>query len=178
MSLEIRKYPDPILRRRAKEIETINGEVRKLATTLVQTLLLRGGLGLAAPQIGVAQRMILVDTPEFFSILINPVIVEASAEKVLGIEGCLSLPGIEAEVERAQACKVRALTLEEERVEFVASDLVARVIQHELDHLDGVLFIDYLSEARRMLLLKEYKRKQKEKEKEKVEETARVALAL
>lgn len=172
MNLEIRKYPDPILRRRASKIEVIDNEVRHLADQLVQTLLLRGGLGLAAPQIGVLQRMIVVDTPELFTILINPVIVEASQQKVLGIEGCLSLPGVEAEVERALAIKVQALTLEGEQVEFLANDLVARVIQHEIDHLDGILFLDHLSEARRMLLLKEYKHKRKER----AEEAAGVAL--
>lgn len=168
MTLKIRQYPDPILRRRAKEIEKIDDATRELAHQMVETLIAKRGYGLAAPQVGALKRLIIVDVEDDFHILVNPRILEESEERVLGIEGCLSIPGVEAEVERALSVKVSALNLEGEAVELARSELVARVLQHEIDHLDGVLFIDYLGDAKRLMLLKEYARKKKEKRKEKV----------
>jgi len=168
MALEIRKYPDPILRRKAREIEKIDGTIKELAHRMVETLIAKQGYGLAAPQVGVLKRLIIVDVEDDFHILVNPRILEVSEERVLGIEGCLSIPGVEAEVERALSVKVSATSLEGEPIELEKSELVARVLQHEIDHLDGVLFIDYLSDAKRLMLLKEYERKKREKHKEKV----------
>ena len=176
MALEIRKYPDPILRRKAREIEKIDSATRELAHQMVETLIAKRGYGLAAPQVGVLKRLIIVDvdseSSHDFHILINPRILEVSEERVLGVEGCLSIPGVEAEVERALSVKVSAINIDSEPVELEKSELVARVLQHEIDHLDGVLFIDYLSDAKRLMLLKEYERKKREKRKEK----AKVAL--
>lgn len=176
MALKIRKYPDPSLRRRAKEIWKIDDATRELAHQMVETLIAKRGLGLAAPQVGVLKRLIIVDVEEDFHVLINPHISEMSGERVLGIEGCLSIPGVEAEVERALSVKVRALNLDGEPVELERSDLVARVLQHEIDHLDGVLFIDYLSDARRLMLLKEYERKKREKRTERAYKPTSTAL--
>ncbi len=166
MTLEIRKYPDPILRRKAREIEKIDDATRELAHQMVETLVARRGYGLAAPQVGVLKRLIIVDVEDDFHILVNPRILEESEERVLGIEGCLSIPGVEAEVERAPSVRVSALNLDGEPVELERSELVARVLQHEIDHLDGVLFIDHLSDAKRLMLLKEYERKKKGRRKE------------
>lgn len=164
MSLPIRLYPDAILRRRAKPIESIDDGVRALANAMVETLIKRTGYGLAAPQVGVLKRLIVVDVPDHsLYVLANPKIVEASEEKVLGVEGCLSIPGIEAEVERAKYVRVEGLNLKGEEISIDAEDLLARVFQHEIDHLDGVLFIDHLGQAKRLQLLKEYERV-KEKE--------------
>lgn len=168
MALKIRKYPDPILRRRAREIEKIDDETRECAHQMVETLIARRGYGLAAPQVGVLKRLIIVDVEDDFHILINPSILEESEERLLGIEGCLSIPGVEAEVERTLSVKVSAINIDGEPVELERSELVARVLQHEIDHLDGVLFIDYLSDTKRLMLLKEYGRKKKEKHKERV----------
>lgn len=162
MELEIRLYPDPILRRRAAPIETIDSKIRALADSMVETLIKRVGYGLAAPQVGVLLRLIVADVEDELYVLINPEIVEASEERVLGVEGCLSLPGIEAEVERAKTVRVEGLTPEGERVSIQAEDLLARVFQHEIDHLDGILFIDYLGRAKRQRLLREYEKKLKE----------------
>lgn len=158
MALTIRLYPDPALRRRAEPITQITDEIRTLADRMVETLVKRVGYGLAAPQVGVAKRLIIVDVEDELYVLANPEIIEAGDERVLGVEGCLSLPGVEAEVERARRVRVRGLTMEGEEIIIDAEDLLARVFQHEVDHLDGVLFIDYLGRAKRVQLLKEYER--------------------
>ncbi len=158
MSLKIRLYPDPVLRRRAESIERITDEIRALADQMTETLIKRVGYGLAAPQVGVLKRLIIVDVEDDFYVLANPIILEQSAERALGIEGCLSIPGIEAEIERAKRIRVEGLTLKNEKILIDAEDLLARVLQHEIDHLNGVLFIDYLSAIKRQRLLKEYSR--------------------
>lgn len=165
MMSKIREYPDAVLRRRAEQIERVDDEIKELADQVVSALMSRGGYGLAAPQVGISKRLIAIDVEEEFHILINPVILERSEEKVIGIEGCLSIPGVEAEVERASEVRVEALNLRGEEIVLGAKDLVARVLQHEIDHLNGKLFIDYLSDAKRMALLKGYERKRKEKSK-------------
>lgn len=159
--MKIKLYPDPELRQRAAEVD-LNDAVKELADEMVRLLTLRGGWGLAAPQVGVSKRLIVVDVDGFFAVLINPSIIGKSKEKQKGIEGCLSLPGIEAEVERAEKVRVRAQKLEGEEVEIEGSGLLSRVLQHEIDHLEGVLFIDHLGEAKRTMLLKEYEKKLKE----------------
>jgi peptide deformylase len=161
MALTIRLYPDPALRRRAEPISQITDEIRTLADRMVETLVKRVGYGLAAPQVGVAKRLIIVDVEDELYVLANPEIIEAGDEQVLGVEGCLSLPGVEAEVERARRVRVRGLTMEGEEITIDAEDLLARVFQHEVDHLEGVLFIDYLGRAKRVQLLKEYERRRR-----------------
>ena len=167
MALEIVKYPDPVLRRPALAVEQLHDQIRRLADGMVEALVLARGYGLAAPQVGVSLRLIIVDIDDELRLLVNPELLEASRERVLGTEGCLSIPGVEAEVERALRVSVRALDLYTgKEVQIEAEELLARVLQHELDHLNGVLFIDHLGEARRQLLLKEYRRKLREEEKE------------
>lgn len=173
MSLEIRLYPDPVLRSRAEPIEVMDDEIRALADEMVETLIKRVGYGLAAPQVGVSQRLIIVDVADELYVVANPEIVEMSEERVLGIEGCLSIPGIEAEVERAKWVRVSGLSLAEKRISIDAEDLLARVFQHEIDHLNGILFIDHVGRAKRQLLLKEYA---KLKEKPKARGREKVAL--
>jgi peptide deformylase len=172
--MEIRLYPDPMLRRRAKPVEEIDSQIKALADSMVETLIKRVGYGLAAPQVGVLKRLIVVDVEDELYMLANPKIVEASEERELGVEGCLSLPGIEAEVERAKSVRIEGLNLEGERVTISAEGLLARVFQHEIDHLDGILFIDYLGRARRQRLLREYEKKLKEEPEVRVR--AKVAL--
>ncbi|MFQ5794035.1 MAG: peptide deformylase [Candidatus Bipolaricaulia bacterium] len=163
MVREIIKYPHPSLRVHAKTIETINGEIQALADEMVQALVRAEGLGLAAPQLGEPVRLIVIDVEDEFHILINPRILETSQETVVAPEGCLSIPGAEAEIERAKWVRIEALDLEGERVELDGKELMARVLLHEIDHLDGILFIDHLGEAKRTLLLKEYEKQRKEK---------------
>ncbi len=170
MALEIRLYPDPVLREKAEPVKEITDEIRALADEMVETLTLRVGYGLAAPQVGILKRLIVVDVDDELYVLANPEIVWLSEERVLGVEGCLSLPGIEAEVERARRVRVRGLTMDGKPLTVEAEDMLARVFQHEVDHLDGVLFIDHLGRAKRLQLLKEYERAQRERETERERE--------
>ncbi|OGF55543.1 MAG: peptide deformylase [Candidatus Fraserbacteria bacterium RBG_16_55_9] len=158
MRREIHLYPDPVLRQRSEPILKLDDEIRALADEMVETLILRVGYGLAAPQVSVTKRLIIVDVEDELYIVANPEIVKMSAEKVLGIEGCLSIPGIETEIERAKQVRVEGLTLQNEKISVDAEGLLARVFQHEVDHLNGILFIDHVGRAKRQLLLKEYEK--------------------
>jgi peptide deformylase len=143
--LSVRKYGDPVLRRRAAEVTEVTPEIRALAADMVETMYDEVGIGLAAPQIGVSRRLFVFSDEQGRDVraVVNPVIVaqggEATAE-----EGCLSIPGIFAPVTRAAWVRVEATDLDGKPVSVEAKGLLARVFQHELDHLDGVLFIDRL----------------------------------
>jgi len=166
MSRLILEYPTPMLRGRAQEIENIDGRIKELSEEMIEALARAGGLGLAAPQIGESLRLIIIDIGEDFHILVNPEVVEVDERSAPFTEGCLSLPGIEAEVRRPTRALIRGYTLEEKEVELEREDLVARVLLHEIDHLDGVLFIDHLGAAKRTMLLKEYERLRREGKRE------------
>jgi peptide deformylase len=174
MTLRIRKYPDPILRRRAQEISVIDDEIRRLADAMIETMVLAKGYGLAAPQVGVLKRIITLDVEDDFYALINPEIIQKSDETEVWVEGCLSIPGIEAEFPRPAKVTVRALNLDGNEILLERDGLAARVLQHEIDHLNGVLFIDYLSQTKRLMLLKEYERLQKEVPRARKREGAKV----
>jgi peptide deformylase len=142
--LNVRRYGDPILRQKAQPVEAITPEVRKTLTDMLETMYYQVGIGLAAPQVGVSLRIILVDDgPRGPRALLNPAIVDQRGS-VRGEEGCLSIPGFFGEVERSEWVRVEAMDAEGRPLSFEAKGLQARVIQHELDHLDGVLFIDRL----------------------------------
>jgi peptide deformylase len=148
--LSVRKYGDPVLRRRATEVGAITPEIRRLVADMIDTMYDEAGIGLAAPQIGVSVRLIVVSDDEARDAraLVNPVIVEQGGE-VTAEEGCLSIPGVFAPVTRAQWVKVEATDLEGRPVALAVRGMPARVFQHELDHLDGVLFIDRLDPVAR-----------------------------
>jgi peptide deformylase len=141
--LKVRRYGDPVLRRRAEPIATVTPEIRRLADDMIETMYDEVGIGLAAPQIGASVRLLVVGDEEGrgAQVLVNPVITEQGGT-VTAEEGCLSLPGFFAPVTRAQWVKVEAQDLEGKPLSFSARGLRSRVFQHEIDHLDGVLFID------------------------------------
>ena len=143
--LKIRKYGDPLLRRRAAPVREITSEVRRTVADMIETMYDEVGIGLAAPQVGISLRLMVVgdDKTGNARALVNPVIAEQGGE-VIAEEGCLSLPGIFAPVTRAEWVKLEAQDLEGQPVSIRARGLAARVYQHEMDHLDGVLFIDRL----------------------------------
>lgn len=150
--LSILKYPDPRLRRKAVEVSQIDGEIEDLIKTMFRIMKDEEGIGLAAPQVGVSQRVIVVslESRGFERLaLINPVIQWLSEEKDFVEEGCLSVPGVRAEVERSVDAVVKGMVKSGRLVEITAHGLLARVLQHEIDHLEGVLFIDRLSEEER-----------------------------
>ena len=151
--LPIRIYPDPVLRVRCPEVSSFGAELARLASDMVETMHAAPGIGLAAPQVGSQTRLCVVDTsigedPEALIVLVNPEIVEQEGKEV-EVEGCLSLPEITDRVERPRRILVRAADVHGEPFEVEAEDLVARAICHEIDHLDGVLFVDHLRGLRR-----------------------------
>jgi len=151
--LPIRIYPDPVLRVKCRRVETFDDGLRKLAANMVETMHAAPGVGLAAPQVGVDLRLAVVDIsvgedPAAVYVLVNPEVVRREGLET-DVEGCLSLPGINDNVDRPFAITVRAQNLEGESFELEAEDYMARAICHEVDHLDGVLFTDHLRGLRR-----------------------------
>jgi len=137
------KDPDPVLRQTAKPVPKMTPNIQKLLDDMADTMYDAPGVGLAAPQIGILKRAIVMDVGDEHGLiqLVNPEIVFKDGEQ-LGPEGCLSIPGLLGDVKRAQTVKVRGLDREGNEVEIEATDLLARCIQHEVDHLNGVLFTD------------------------------------
>ena len=140
--LSVRRYGDPILRQKATPVASLTPAITTILEDLVETMFQQVGIGLAAPQVGIPLRLIVMDDGKRGArALVNPVIIERRGA-VRAEEGCLSLPGIFAEVERSESVRVEALDGDGAPVSFEARDLHARVIQHEVDHLDGILFLD------------------------------------
>jgi peptide deformylase len=157
--LRIRKYPDPALKQAAKPVDNIDGEVTAFLDSMAQTMYAAPGVGLAATQVADSRRLIVLDTDhqhpgKHLLKLINPRIVEAEGS-ILWEEGCLSVIDFNAEVKRASKVLIKAWTLEQNEIEIEAADLQAIAFQHEIDHLDGKLFIDRISRIKRDL----YRRK-------------------
>ena len=151
--LPIRIYPDPVLRERCSEVTSFDGELRKLAADMVEPMHAAPGIGLAASQVGDERRICVVDLtvgedPDAIHVLVNPEILDP-VDSVTDVEGCLSLPGITDKVARPFRIRVRAQDLDGEPFELEAEDWLARAICHEVDHLDGVLFLDHLRGLRR-----------------------------
>ena len=150
--LTILRYPDPRLHTVAKPIAAVDARLRKLADAMLATMYDAAGIGLAATQVDVHERLVVIDVSETRDqplVLINPEIVWASAETRIGEEGCLSVPGIYDGVERALAVKVEALDLDGQRQVYEAEGTLAVCIQHEMDHLIGKVFVQYLSPLKR-----------------------------
>jgi peptide deformylase len=165
--LEIRILGDPVLRQKAEAVGTLDEAVRALVSDLFATMYDAEGVGLAAPQVGISQRIIVVDPrddeTEPFA-LVNPVIVQSSEDFERGEEGCLSIPGLKDIVERPDHVIVEGVTEEGQHIRVDAEGLLARILQHEIDHLEGVLFIDRLSPLKRKLLLQKWKKARAETE--------------
>ena len=155
---EIIFLPEPILRRKAKPVTKFDKDLQTLIDDMIETMREAPGVGLAAPQINLSQQLAVVEyaeddddedenedappKPKKLYVLINPEIVKVSEEKVMGIEGCLSIPGLQGEVERYEAIQVKALNRYGKPVKHKVSGWTARIFQHEIDHLNGVLFTD------------------------------------
>lgn len=138
---EIRMYKDEILRKKSREVKDVNERIKTLAGDMAETMYKADGVGIAAPQVGVLRRIIAVDAGSGLITLINPEVVKSEGEQV-GVEGCLSIPNVAGEVSRPQIVTVKGLNANGEPIEITAEDLLARVLCHEIDHLDGVLFTD------------------------------------
>lgn len=150
--LDILRYPDPKLHTVAKPVQEIDARIRTLVTDMLETMYDANGIGLAATQVNVHERVVVIDVSENRDeplVLINPTITWMSPERIKGEEGCLSVPGIYDGVERAAAIKVTALDGEGKKQDIEADGLLAVCVQHELDHLMGKVFVEYLSLLKR-----------------------------
>ncbi len=146
--LEIKKFNEPVLRKKCKKVGRVDKKIKKLAIDMVQTMKKGQGIGLAAPQVGVSKRVIVVQTDlggQRILALVNPKIIKKSFETEVGEEGCLSFPGIFLEIKRAKEVEVGGLDIKGKKIKLEAKGLLARVFQHEIDHLDGILFFNRLS---------------------------------
>jgi len=151
---DIRVIGDPVLREHAREVTEFDRGLRKLAKRMLRTMHDAPGVGLAAPQVGVLQRLLVYDVDDDPQVLVNPVLDEYSDETEESDEGCLSVPGVTMPVERPVSVRVRGFDATGEPVEFRAEGFEARVIQHENDHLDGVLIVDRTSRSARAAALR------------------------
>jgi peptide deformylase len=159
--LTIERWGSPVLREPAREVAKVDEELHELVHAMFATMYEAEGQGLAAPQVGVSRRIAIVDVPPRRGpsyVLINPRVVTASPERARGVEGCLSLPGVNAVVARPAAVVVEALDQEGAPLLIKADGELARCLQHEIDHLDGMLYIDRLSPLARRMLLQRYRK--------------------
>ena len=167
MKRKILIEPDPILRKKCEPLEKVDTNIRKLMQDMLETMYDAPGIGLAAVQIGILKRLIVIDIskdekkrdPLF---LINPVILKSSKKTSTYEEGCLSLPGQFAEIERPAECLLKYIDLSGKEKELKAEGLLSTCIQHEVDHLNGILFIDYLSKLKKDMIIKKLVKHKKE----------------
>jgi peptide deformylase len=159
--------PDPILRKKSEMLETVDDDLRILLDDMLETMYAAPGIGLAAVQVGILKRLIVIDiskdkekkNPIF---LINPEIIFKSKKTSIYEEGCLSLPGYFAEIERPEECHIKYIDYDGKKKEMKANGLLATCIQHEIDHLNGKLFIDYLSKLKKDMIIKKLVKHKKE----------------
>lgn len=166
---EIIKLPDPVLRKKAQRFERVDDETRQLAADMLETMYEAPGIGLAAPQVAVSRRLIVMDIaredePKNPIVMVNPEILSLGGEPRVHEEGCLSIPDIYAEVERPGQCRVRYIDDTGALQELDCEGLMSTVVQHEIDHLDGILFVDHLSRLRRDRLVKKFLKAQRSSE--------------
>jgi peptide deformylase len=166
--LEIKNCFDPVLRKKCSKVENVDEELENLTQDMIETMYDASGVGLAGNQIGLPQQLIVVDLgfgseKRDPNVILNPIIT-ASEDEIRGEEGCLSIPDIVAEVTRAQKVEVKGVDLTGKDVRYEAEGFIARAFQHELDHLNGKLFWDYLGKMKRDILLRKFKKMLKENE--------------
>lgn len=155
--MQILTHPNPVLGVRADEIDpTTDTDLRQLVRRMAEAMYEHQGVGLAAPQLGIHKRIIVFDIEDELAAICNPVIVERSEELETDEEGCLSVPGISVPIARSTAVTCEGLNLDGSRVVIVAEDLLARVLQHEIDHLDGVIILDRLTPEERKAAVRAY----------------------
>ncbi|MEE9611152.1 MAG: peptide deformylase [Desulfatiglandales bacterium] len=165
---EIKRFPETVLRKKAEPVTEIDGEMKLLVDDMIETMHSAPGVGLAAPQIGISLQVIVIDTsvgedPDAVLVLLNPEIVSQSGSSLME-EGCLSVPWVAAELERFEKVTISGINLQGEGVEIEAEGLMARVFQHEIDHLNGSLYWDRLGKIKKEQLKREYKKMKSEME--------------
>ena len=155
--LKVRLYGDSVLRKKCQEVEEINKKIRELLDNMAETMYRNKGVGLAAPQVGVLKRAIVVDIGEGLTALANPKILWRQGKEIAP-EGCLSLPGIFLDIKRSQEVVVEGIDKDGETQQIGAADLFARALQHEIDHLNGILIIDHISRKKLKSIRKELRK--------------------
>ncbi len=153
--VDIRLFPDPVLRQKAKRVRNIDGSIQSLINNMIETMRAYSGVGLAASQIGVPLRVTVIEIPrEEVITLINPEIVKRKGERIVE-EGCLSIPGYKGEIKRSQTIKLRGQDRHGKEIRLKAEELLAQVLEHEIDHLNGILYIDHLESPDKLVKLPE-----------------------
>jgi len=158
--LAIKKYPDPILKKKTERVSEITNETKKLIQDMKETMEKNQGVGLAANQVGIDERIIVVKTgtkPGDFLALVNPRILEKSRKIEMGEEGCLSIPGLFLNIKRAKKIEIEGIKEDGEKIKIEAEGLLARIFQHEIDHIEGILIIDRLPFFQRLKIKKKLK---------------------
>lgn len=161
--LEILEFPDPRLRKQAVDVDVVDDALRQTIDDMLETMYAAPGIGLAATQVNIAKRLVVIDVSEDKNeplVFINPELLEKDGEEEMD-EGCLSVPGVYERVRRAEHIKVRALDRNGEAFELETGGLLAVCVQHEIDHLDGKLFVDYLSEMKRQRIRKKLEKERR-----------------
>ncbi|MBD1150040.1 peptide deformylase [Pelagibacterales bacterium SAG-MED29] len=167
MLRKILTEPDPILRKKCEPLEKVDAETKKLMDDMLETMYAAPGIGLAAVQVGILKRLVVIDISKAEEkkkpiFLINPQIIRQSKKTSVYEEGCLSLPGQFAEIERPAECTLKYIDYNGKEKELKADGLLATCVQHEVDHLNGILFIDYLSKLKKDMIIKKLVKQQKE----------------
>ena len=182
--MKIITLPNPILKKKSDPIDKVDNKIKKLMDEMLNTMYKAPGIGLAAPQIGINKRIIVMDTSPRPGLkryqeekieqkeeikpnpiqMANPELIWVSEKKETDEEGCLSIPGIMGDITRPSSCKVKYLDRNGESKELLAEGLLARCVQHEIDHVNGILFIDRMSKTKKDIILRKIKKQQKEKE--------------
>ena len=162
MILKIRKYGDPVLKNISEKIEKIDDELLKLIDDMAETMYDAPGVGLAAPQVGINRRVVIIDIEGTLKKIINPEFLECKSKLEIGEEGCLSIPGIYEKVKRAEKVKIKYMNEKGEEVIEEAEGLLARAFQHEVDHLEGTLFVEKLAPVRKRMVSKKLQKMKKE----------------
>lgn len=168
--LDILTYPDPRLAEKSQPVEVVDDALRQVIDDMIETMYEADGVGLAAPQVGILKRLIVLDCnpredengaplPKNPLAVVNPIIVAKSEEKILWEEGCLSVPEYNDEVERSARCTVKGLDRDGQEITIEADGLLAVCFQHEIDHLEGVLFVDRLSRLKQSMVKKRLKKR-------------------
>lgn len=153
--LKIRTLPDPVLRQKARKVNKIDGSIQKLIDDMIDTMHTNAGVGLAAPQIGVSLRVAVIELPgEEVITLINPEIVKRQGERVIQ-EACLSVPGYQGEIERSVTVKVKALDRQGKEFRLKGEELLAQALEHEIDHLNGIVYVDHIEGPEKLWKLPE-----------------------
>jgi len=159
MILQIKKYSNPVLRKKCEEVKEITPEIKKLVEDMIETMKKEQGVGLAAPQVGVSKRVIIAETENGVKEFINPKILKKSKETEIMEEGCLSFPDLRLKIKRWKEVEIESLDGDGKKIK--TEGILARILQHEIDHLNGILFIDRISKLKRFRIRNKLKELEK-----------------